>query len=73
MTGNVKNDTVIVGNCKPSETPVNKSVEELDPSNYALDDAIVRLFLQLGGADEDRWKSHLGGDSEYIPGGRENP
>ncbi|MFA4668962.1 hypothetical protein QDY65_00190 [Pyrococcus kukulkanii] len=56
-------DTVIIGNCKPTETPLQISAADLKPSEYALDDAIYRLFIQLG-ADQD---------SPSLPGTRDNP
>ncbi|ANF22688.1 hypothetical protein [Thermococcus piezophilus] len=59
----VQQGSVLIGNCRPSEAPVQKKTDDLEPGKYALDDAIYRLFVQLG-AEED---------SASFPGTKDNP
>ncbi|WP_297548933.1 TPM domain-containing protein [Thermococcus sp.] len=63
FTGTIYNGTVIIGNCKPTETPLSISASELKPLKYALDNAIFRLFVQLGAKN----------DTLNLPGTRANP
>ncbi|AEH24750.1 hypothetical protein [Pyrococcus yayanosii] len=63
LSGIIDSDTVFIGNCKPTETPLAISASELEPTKYALDDAIFRLFVQLGARE----------DYNALPGTKENP
>ncbi|NJE00513.1 hypothetical protein [Thermococcus sp. JdF3] len=62
---------VIIGNCPPSETPMPLEARDLNPWNYALDDAIYRLFLNLGA--EDYPKDVIELDRDRMPGAADNP
>ncbi|NJE85579.1 hypothetical protein E3E23_07045 [Thermococcus sp. CX2] len=63
LTGTIGQDTVVIGNCKPGETPIPINASALKPSEYALDDAIFRLFVQLGARE----------DYTQLPGTEDNP
>jgi len=63
LSGTVYAGTVVIGNCKPTETPLSISASQLKPSEYALDDAIFRLFVQLGARN----------DTVNLPGTPSNP
>jgi hypothetical protein len=62
---------VIIGNCPPSETPMPLEARDLNPWNYALDDAIYRLFLNLGA--EGYPKDVIELDRDKMPGAADNP
>ncbi|WP_148882863.1 hypothetical protein [Thermococcus aciditolerans] len=63
--------SVLIGNCRPSETPMQISTDQLQPWNYALDDAIYRLFLQLGAKEYST--DYLKAAPTYLPGAENNP
>ncbi len=71
LSGEVNNGTILIGNCPPSESPKILSTYNLTPWKYALDDAIYRLFVQLGAREYsvDQMKA----DNKLIPGTKENP
>jgi len=66
LAENVAQGSVVVGNCPPDESPMPLSASQLKPEEYALDDAIVRLFLQLG-ASESLY------ERGSLPGSATNP
>ena len=63
--------SVLIGNCRPSETPIQKTTYDMEPWLYALDDAIYRLFVQLGAEEYQVEQIKL--DSTLFPGTQENP
>ncbi|NJE30386.1 hypothetical protein E3E38_04880 [Thermococcus sp. 18S1] len=63
LSGQLGQDTVTIGNCKPGETPIEIKASSLNPEEYALDDAIFRLFIQLGARE----------DYTELPGTQNNP
>lgn len=58
----LKSGTILIGNCPPGRSPKPLRADELKPGEYALDDAICRLFVQLGARDDGS-----------IPGTEDNP
>uniref|UniRef100_UPI0026268D04 hypothetical protein n=1 Tax=Thermococcus sp. TaxID=35749 RepID=UPI0026268D04 len=63
LSGTVYNGTVLIGNCRPTQKPLPLSASQLKPKEYALDNAIFRLFVQLGAKNE----------TTYLPGTAQNP
>ncbi|NJE62033.1 hypothetical protein [Thermococcus sp. 21S7] len=63
--------TVLIGNCPPSESPKPLTTYNLTPWKYALDDAIYRLFVQLGAEEHSADQIKL--DNTLMPGTGENP
>lgn len=71
ITGTPEAGTVVIGNCRPTETPLPIETYDLEPWKYALDDAIYRLFVQLGAEEYSVEQIKL--ENTLIPGTEENP
>ncbi|KUH34047.1 hypothetical protein APY94_03485 [Thermococcus celericrescens] len=71
LTGTPQSGTVVIGNCPPSESPKPITTYGLKPWKYALDDAIYRLFVQLGAKEHPVDQIKL--DNTLMPGTEENP
>ncbi|WP_297470087.1 hypothetical protein [Thermococcus sp.] len=71
ISGTPQRGTVVIGNCNPSEEPINLNASELQPWKYALDNAVYRLFVQLGAKEYPTTQLEL--NSNLLPGARDNP
>lgn len=71
LAGRVTEGTVLIGNCPPSESPKSLTTYDLKPWKYALDNAIYRLFIQLGAREYSI--AQIKSNNKFIPGTEENP